>query len=124
MELQQLTAIALNEGRFVAILFHKEDISLSYRVLSNDEKFKEGLDFFRMKNPEEEVLQSFNIRKLPSLLVMTRNEENQTKPEQKEGDNRKGMNLQIAEYKGKFNYDDLERFLNVFINKPKPEPEP
>lgn len=34
------------------------------------------------------------------------------------------MNLQIAEYKGKFNYDDLERFLNVFINKPKPEPEP
>lgn len=34
------------------------------------------------------------------------------------------MNLQIAEYKGKFNYDDLERFLNVFVNKPKPEPEP
>lgn len=72
MELQQLTAIALNEGRFVAILFHREDISLSYRVLSNDEKFKEGLDFFRMKNPEEEVLRSFNIKKLPSLLVMTR----------------------------------------------------
>lgn len=82
MELQQLTAIALNEGRFVAILFHKEDISLSYRVLSNDDKFKQGLDFFRMKNPEPEVLQSFNIRKLPSLLVMIRNDENQTKPEQ------------------------------------------
>jgi hypothetical protein len=40
MEMQQLTSIALNEGRFVAILFHREDISLSYRVLSNDERFK------------------------------------------------------------------------------------
>ena len=59
MEMQQLTAISLGEGRFVAILFHKEDISLSYRVLSNDDRFKEGLDFFRMKDPTLDVMKQF-----------------------------------------------------------------
>lgn len=68
--MQQLTAISLGEGRFVAVLFHKEDISLSYRVLSNDERFKEGLDFFRMKDPPADVLSQFQLKKLPALLVL------------------------------------------------------
>ena len=40
MEMQKITSIALKEGRFIAALFHKDDISLSYRVLSNDDRFK------------------------------------------------------------------------------------
>jgi hypothetical protein len=28
------------------------------------------------------------------------------------------MNLQLAKYTGKFNFDDLSRYLNVFIQKP------
>jgi uncharacterized protein YecE (DUF72 family) len=72
-----------------------------------------------MKDPEAEVMQNFNIKKLPTLLVMTADPENTTRPEQAEGDKRKGMNLQVAEFKAKFNYDDLEKFLNVFVQKPK-----
>lgn len=122
MEMQQLTSITLGEGRFVAILFHKDDISLSYRVLSNDERFKEGLDFFRMKDPPAEVIKQFSLKKLPALLVMIVDEDNNTKPEkQEESDGRKGMNLRVAHYTGKFNYDDLEKYLYVFVDKPKQE---
>jgi hypothetical protein len=33
------------------------------------------------------------------------------------------MNLQVAHYTGKFNYDDLEKYLHVFVEKPKKEEE-
>ena len=29
------------------------------------------------------------------------------------------MNLQIAQYTGKYNYDDLSRYLNMFVEKPQ-----
>lgn len=47
--MQKLTSLPLQEGKFVAVLFHEEDISLSYRVLSNNEKFKNDIVFFRMR---------------------------------------------------------------------------
>jgi hypothetical protein len=56
IEMQKLTTHALEEDSFIAVLFHKDEISLSYRVLSNDERFKEEITFFRMKNPEPSVL--------------------------------------------------------------------
>lgn len=82
IEMQQLTAISLGEGRLVAVLFHKDDISLSYRVLSNDDRFKEGLDFFRMKDPTPDVMKQFELKKLPSLLVMVVDKSNDTQPEE------------------------------------------
>ena len=122
--MQQLTAISLGEGRLVAVLFHKDDISLSYRVLSNDDRFKEGLDFFRMKDPTPDVMKQFELKKLPSLLVMVVDKSNDTQPEEvNEQEGRKGMNLQVAHYTGKFNYDDLEKYLNVFVQKPKTKEE-
>jgi hypothetical protein len=69
--MQKLTSLPLQEGKFVAVLFHEEDISLSYRVLSNNDKFKNDIVFFRMKEPEESVLTKFQIKKLPALYVMT-----------------------------------------------------
>lgn len=29
------------------------------------------------------------------------------------------MNLQIAQYTGKYNYDDLSKYLNMFVEKPQ-----
>lgn len=76
--MQKLTTHALEEDSFIAVLFHKDEISLSYRVLSNDERFKEEITFFRMKNPEPSVLQRFKIKKLPTLLVMNKDYTNAT----------------------------------------------
>ena len=70
-EMQKITSIALKEGRLIAVLFHKDDISLSYRVLSNDDKFKEQITFIRMKNPPPDVMQKFQVKRLPSLFIMT-----------------------------------------------------
>lgn len=76
MEMQKITSIALKEGRFIAALFHKDDISLSYRVLSNDDRFKEEISFIRMKNPPPDVMQKFQVKKLPSLFIMTVDDSN------------------------------------------------
>ncbi len=106
----------------MAILFHKDEISLSYRVLSNHEKFKNDIVFFRMRDPAPDVLGKFQLKKLPALLIMTSDPENQTTPTEEElKEGRRGMNLQVAHYTGKFNYDDLEKYLNVFVAPTKAE---
>ncbi len=69
-EMQKLTSIPLLEGKFIAVLFHEDEISLSYRVLSNDENYKKDIVFFRMKHPEAGVLEKFQIKKLPALYIM------------------------------------------------------
>ena len=51
LEAQQMTSIAIQDGKFVVILFHDREISMSYRILSNDDTFKEELTFFRYKDP-------------------------------------------------------------------------
>jgi hypothetical protein len=40
IEMQKLTSIALREQKLASILFHKNDASVFYRVLSNMEKYK------------------------------------------------------------------------------------
>ena len=80
-EMQKITSIALKEGRFISVLFHKDDISLSYRVLSNDDRFKEEMTFIRMKNPPPDVMQKFSVKKLPSLFIMTVDDSNSTEEE-------------------------------------------
>ena len=70
MDMQRQTSLPLSEGKLIAVLFHDEDISLSYRVLSNHQDYKKDIVFFRMKNPDPSVSQKFGIKKLPTLLVM------------------------------------------------------
>lgn len=61
-----------------------------------------------MKDPDAEIVQKFNLKKLPALLVMIVDNENATVAEEEdEKDGRKGMNLRVAHYAGKFNYDEL-----------------
>jgi hypothetical protein len=78
LEMQKMTSISLAEDRLTAVLFHKDDISLSYRVLSNDERFKEEITFIRMKDPEPDVMAKFHLKKLPALFVMSKDTGNST----------------------------------------------
>ena len=76
-----------------------------------------------MKDPAPDVMKKFNLKKLPALFIMLK-AENETevdeaeKPEDlKEG--QKAWSVQIAQYTGKFNYDDLENYLKYFVTKPE-----
>lgn len=62
-----------------------------------------------MKDPPADVIKQFQLKKLPALLVMIVDNDNTTKPinEDEIEQGKKGMNLQVAHYTGKFNYDDL-----------------
>ena len=70
LEMQRLTGQTLREKKPTTVLFHDEDPSISYRVLSNDDTYKDHLVFFRYKNPDAEVKKKFQLKKLPTLMVM------------------------------------------------------
>ena len=58
---------------------------MSYKVISNDDIFEEDLTFFRMKNPDRQVMEQFSITKLPAVIVMMLDKEvPQENPTQKE----------------------------------------
>lgn len=118
MEMQKMTGIPLQEGKFVAVLFHEKDIDLSYKVISNDNAFEEDVAFFRMRNPEESVMTQFQIQKLPALIVMMIDGEQAEPTEEEKKAGRVGMNLKLASYTGKFNYDDLRSYFRTFA-RPK-----
>ena len=68
--MQKHTGIHLQDEKFVVVLFHDEKIPLSYKIISNDDIFDDDLVFFRMRNPDPEVIQQFQVKKIPSLFVM------------------------------------------------------
>jgi hypothetical protein len=39
-------------------------------MLSNDEKYKKDIVFFRMKDPNPAVMEKFHLKKLPALYIM------------------------------------------------------
>lgn len=43
---------------------------MPYKIISNDDIFEEDVTFFRMRNPDPQVMEQFQIQKLPSLIVM------------------------------------------------------
>jgi hypothetical protein len=73
-----------------------------------------------MKNPEPSVLARFKIKKLPTLLVMNKDYTNATKTDkpakdQEEEEGKSAISLRIAEFTGKYNYDELGRYFTMFI---------
>ena len=64
-------------------------------------------------------MEQFQIKKLPALIVMmiddTQEKPDPTEEEVKSG--RVGMNLKLASYTGKFNYDELSGYFRTFIRK-------
>ena len=75
-----------------------------------------------MKDPEQSVLDKFHITKLPALYIMENDvEEKEGKKDKEEvPEGRVQMNLKLAQYTGKFNYDDLSRYFNMFSKQEKP----
>lgn len=74
-----------------------------------------------MKDPAPEVLAKFQLKKLPALFIMTTDNsqptEHQAKKKGKEVEGKQEMKLQLAQFTGKFIYDDLETYLNYFVKK-------
>lgn len=61
-----------------------------------------------MKDPETDILEKFQLKKLPSLMVMTVDKSNTTQAQPEEVEKgKRAMNLQVAQYTGKYNYDEL-----------------
>jgi hypothetical protein len=82
-----------------------------------------------MKNPEQSVLDKFHIKKLPSLYIMENDldgeddKDKKKKEEQEVPEGRVSMNLKLAQYTGKFSYDELSRYLRMFSKQQKPAEE-
>lgn len=116
LEMQRLTSLSLREKKPAAVLFHSEDPSLSFRVLSNDEIYKDHIAFFRFKNPEEEVMKKFQLKKLPTLMVMYLDDSQPDKAKKVE-DGKEEMQLRVAVYNGKYVYNDLKQFFDALVPK-------
>lgn len=43
---------------------------MSYKVISNDAKYQNDIAFFRMKDPEKEVVEQYQLKKIPALIIM------------------------------------------------------
>ena len=113
-----MSSIHLQDDKFVALYFHSKQIPLTYKVVSNDPEFQEEVAFFRMKDPERDVMEQYQIKKLPALIVMIVDRYSQKAPTEKEKKQDKvGMNLKLAAYQGKFSYLELRNFFKSFIKK-------
>lgn len=76
-----------------------------------------------MKNPPHDVLEKFQITKLPALFIITIAKESEEELEaakkgKKKDEEKKEMQLQLAQFTGRFNYDELEGYLKYFLTKP------
>ena len=60
------------------------------------------MSFLRMKDPEQAVLEQFQVKKLPALFIMTVDEK---KEGEADDEDEKKTNLKLAQFTGKFNYD-------------------
>lgn len=63
-------------------------------------------------------MEQFQIKKLPALMVMMmdKQQENDSK-EQAMEKGKSNMNLKLATYTGKYNYDQLFSYFNTFVVK-------
>lgn len=43
---------------------------MSYKILSNDAKYQDDIAFFRMKDPEREIVEQYQLKKIPALIIM------------------------------------------------------
>eukprot|EP00825_Cyclidium_porcatum_P040439 TRINITY_DN5111_c0_g2_i5.p1 TRINITY_DN5111_c0_g2~~TRINITY_DN5111_c0_g2_i5.p1 ORF type:complete len:672 (-),score=172.46 TRINITY_DN5111_c0_g2_i5:332-2347(-) len=106
---------SLQDAKVLLILFHdQEQISLTYRVFSNLEKYKQKFEFLNMKDPSQQIKSQFQITNLPKLVAIFRDV-----PEEQKLEQIKPEEIKAAPYGGKFNYNDLSRFLNSWLEEPK-----
>lgn len=66
----------------------------------------------------------FQVKKMPSLIVMKMDNSTEEieKPKKEKGKEKvKQLPLKVAQYTGRYNYDDLSRYLSVFLEKKEEE---
>ena len=98
----------LQEDKIPVVMFHNQaESTISYRALSNLNKFAERLKFFSFREPGPDIMKQFSINKLPKLITLMRN------PTADEAMRKEGRDIQVGTYTGKLFYDDLLKFLET-----------
>ena len=89
------------------ILFHNQDeINLSFRVLAQLKRYNSHIIFGNFKNPSEDLMKLYNIKKLPLLVSVF----------YKDPDNDRLLteeNLQIGAHQGSLTYNEIRHFLET-----------
>lgn len=69
-----------------------------------------------MRNPDQQILAQYQIKKLPALIVMMIDKEAPQEPisnkDKEQG--RMNMNLKLAAYTGKYTYQELYSYFSAF----------
>lgn len=110
MEMQGVITNSLARRRPAFImLYDTNDVSMTYRMLSQLSKYEDKLTFTKFKNPGPEMVKHFQLDKLPTLMAVLLAGDN---PDDVDIDASK---IQLAKYSGRYNYEDLTKYFNMFL---------
>lgn len=107
-QIHNAITITLLDKKIILILFHDSlEISMSYRVLSQLSQYKDKFVFTHVRNPSPDLVESFNIKGLPTLIALFTDESQ-----------RKSLEInpeyiQLARFKQKYIFSDLAAFLEM-----------
>lgn len=88
------------------VMFHNQDeLPLTFRTVTQLEKYKNKINFANFKNAPEQVTAQFNIKSLPALVVIfLRDPDSEIELQQ---------NMQVAQYTGRYVFNELTNFVDV-----------
>ena len=110
MEIQGIVTNSLVKRKPVFImLYDSNEVSLTYRMLSQLSRYEDRITFTKLKNPPPEALRQYQVDKLPSLIVILLENPNAD-------DTDIDLNkVQLAKYNGRFNDEDLSRYFDMVL---------
>jgi thioredoxin-like negative regulator of GroEL len=106
---QHFITNSINSKKPVFILFYEgKDFSMSFRELSQLSKYSEKFQFANFRNANADVKQQFNLKQLPTLVVIFLKDPNNEDMDPKD-------NVQVAHFTGHYNWAELSNFMDQFI---------
>lgn len=91
------------------LMYDTNEVSITYRLLSQLSKYQDKLTFAKLKNPGPEVIKHFELTKLPALLAVlyeaSPDDEVELDP----------TKVRMVKYSGRFNYEDMSRYFDMVI---------
>ena len=99
--------------KILVIYFHKDesDIRLAFKAITHDPEFSRGVDFITVSNPHKELMNNFQVEKLPGIGAIF-----PVHPQMQEGENDQGYRLIRYPYaiKYKILYEFLQQITPTF----------
>jgi len=100
-------AVTSKKPAFV-LFYEGKDFSMSFRTLGQMSKYSDKFMYANFKNPSSDVKQQFNLKQLPTLVVIFLKD-----PDNEDMDPRE--NIQVAHFTGHYNWAELSNFLDQFV---------